>query len=87
MFSKILRTSSSANARKALMHIVSKLIKADKTFIFENADNLSLFLTLREVYLERFVDGEPIIALEYKLFGEKIKHNVRALKTVISKAT
>ena len=57
VLAKLLRNINPLNpGAKVLERIVSEILGKDdfKTFIFKHSDNLSLFLTMRGVYMERF---------------------------------
>jgi len=53
----------------------------------KNCDNLSLVLSLRQVYLAKLVDSQKTKQLEFELFGDKSDANIAQLKHLISKAT
>ena len=56
--------------------------------MLQNADNLGLCLSLREIYLQRFAEVQKVKALEFSLFAsDKLEKNLKALKQVISKST
>jgi hypothetical protein len=54
--------------------VLSGLVKDDgKHFALKSCDNLSLILSLREVYIRRVADGHKIKPLEFQLYGDKIE--------------
>jgi hypothetical protein len=56
--------------------VLAGLVKDDTKFALKSADNLSLILSIREVYIQRVAESHKIKALEFQLYGDKIDQNV-----------
>jgi hypothetical protein len=93
VFAKILtNTNPETQAFKALETIVAQLIQLKegktKQFVSSNADNLSLYLILRQIYQMKFApSGNHVNALQFEIFGDKMSANITAVRHVIGKST